>query len=117
MDEQVARKQAHDFIGRNPGVGTSDPKELGHLLQKEPAEEARMLMLHPVCPLPIVGKQFADWPHAANMPQPVRLSAALGPAVLLVASPGERYTPAVLAARYFATERGRKRAMFAVSSE
>ena len=69
MHEDLAGHQVDDLVGGNAAVGASDPEELGRLLCGEPAEETGVLVFHAARPAPIVPEQFAQQPHASNMPQ------------------------------------------------
>ena len=45
MNEQVARQQADDLVGRHPRIGTADPQVLRRLLAGQFLEEIRVFFL------------------------------------------------------------------------
>ena len=66
MHEELAGPEAHDLVGRNPAVGTPDPKVLGRLLRCERAEERRIALADAARPLAIVDEQLWQTSHGGG---------------------------------------------------
>ncbi len=54
VDEQIARQQADNLVGRHPRIGTADPQVLRHLLLGQFGEELRILFLDRLGPAGVV---------------------------------------------------------------
>lgn len=60
MDKDFAGRQGKDDIGRDSGVGTANPQDLGGLLLGNVAEELRVLLHDLGGPLLVVGKDAIE---------------------------------------------------------
>ncbi len=58
VDEQLAGRQAQQFIRRHAAVGTADPQVLGRLLRGQRAEERWVLGHHGTGPVAVALEQF-----------------------------------------------------------
>src|SRR3954463_5136495 len=63
MDEQFARHQADDLVGRHTAVGTADPQVARRLLRRERLKEARVALDDAASPELIVLEQVEKVGH------------------------------------------------------
>src|SRR5262249_20450183 len=74
VNEELARQEAHDLVGRHAAVGAPDPEEARRLLPRETVEKARIPFVHPFRPAAVVLEQLRDVRH---VPLPYHLAVGL----------------------------------------
>ena len=65
VDEDTARGQVDDFVGRNPAIRATDPEELRRLLFRQRAEELGIDLLDTLRPKAAARKQVLDLRHVS----------------------------------------------------
>ena len=65
MDEDVARQQADDLVGRHAAVGAADPQIVGRLLARKLGEELGILPQDACGPFAVVLEQLVERSHVA----------------------------------------------------
>ena len=63
MDEQLARHQADDLVGRHPAVGAADPQVARRLLRRERPEELGIALADAPGPPTVVDEQMRKIAH------------------------------------------------------
>ena len=67
MDEDVARQQAHDLVGRHAAVGAADPQIGGRLLARQLGEKFGILAADALGPFPVVLEEIVEGAHAGEI--------------------------------------------------
>ena len=83
MDEQLARHQPDDFVGRDPAIRAPDPEVSGRLLVGEGREEARPPLFGRRGPGAILDEEVLKGWHArqCSRPAPTQRDSATDPRV------------------------------------
>jgi hypothetical protein len=67
VDEQLARREVDDLVGRDSAIGAADPEILGALLGGEVREEAGLGGNHSVGPALVVVEEARKLAHALKL--------------------------------------------------
>ena len=63
VDEDLARQQADDLVGRHAAVGTTDPQVVGRLLARKFGKKLRVLAANAFRPLAVVLEELVEAAH------------------------------------------------------
>ena len=80
VDEELAREEADDLVGRDAAVGAADPEILGALLPGKGLEESRLGAAHVLGPGSVLVEELGNEGHQGNpVPRGTRLQALFPP--------------------------------------